>query len=212
MHQQTKGGARAYRRSSSRQSDGRQGAARTASATMSPTTYDPFSSVGSGGGPSPDDEGMQPREDVTTQHGERARRDSISQKAAEVRMHAEQAGAQPSWNEQSVDLLSGAVHAMSAIPEVTEPLTGQWTGGINRASSPDVLSPMAPMALPPDDTFSTSQPGQQPAANLPAVFRQDGIPLAEHALRTSGSQPRPSSGRRAESGGPPGHGQGRTRH
>lgn len=106
--------------------------------------------------------------------------------------------------ELSVDLLSGPIHrgTMSAIPEVTEPLTGHIsTGGLeisglhhrapSRAMSADVMSPMGPPA---DSTIASLQPSQPPA-----VWRQEvrpGPPL-DARTQTYSAPARPPSGPRS---------------
>lgn len=187
----TKGGMRTYVRSSSRQSDGRHSAVHTASSNVSPTA-DPYSTAGSIAGglpPSMEHDVMQPLEDASAvapypkppRHVRKP--DNVSSAPAmppaapsvapQYAAHTsvpqfvpgQQTGAPLPGNKLSVDLMSGPIHGgvMSAIPEVTEPLTGQltgqFTGGLDvtglhhrassssamyRASSADVMSPMGP--------------------------------------------------------------------
>jgi hypothetical protein len=150
------------------------------------------------------------------------------QVAPHPKVLSSEAKADTSWNDDSVDLLAHPVHVsgMAMIPEVTEPLTGQWTdnfnkpsssGAIIRAPSSEGLSFFGPPSNNAMNATATAmnatamfQPGQQPATNLPAVFREGGMPSLELPLRTSSSDPRGSSGPNSGSGGPQGDRQGNT--
>ena len=121
-------------------------------------------------------------------------------------------------NELSVDLLSGPIHGggMSAIPELTEPLTGQITGALDmsevsgmhhRASSSNAMhrapsaDDMSPMGPPADTTVAALQPGTTPASTRPPTMQQGGLPDQKPLMMQSPVQGPPGGPR---SGAAPG--------
>lgn len=234
-----RGGSRAYSRSSSRNSDGRPSAPHNVAAAGAPDMY---AAVSARAGVPVDHGPMPPRSPAASSPvvnappappphtAARAPDHSVPAQQAEPATVApfvpgvSDAGA-PEGNDLSMDLLSGPAHAviMSSIPEVTEPLTTQFTGGLategsglhhrtssgaaagmhRASSSADVMSPMGPPA---DNTIGSLAPDQQAPNTFPPVLKQD-VPPAEEPHLNVGS---PAS--RRSSAGMPNSSKGRKRH
>lgn len=219
-HPKTTGGVRTYVRSTSRQS-----VVRTASSTTSPTA-EPHSTVGSMGGTLPPDldalnavhssaadaqpplpprSGTWTPENVpTAPPAPPAAPITAAQHAAPLQFApGQQAAVGHAGNEQSVDLLSGPIHGgtMSAIPEVTEPLTGQITGtldigeagGMGFRASPRQVMPrassagdMSPMGPPADNSVAALvPPSPMPPGACPPTMPQRGSGRPVEELRGS---------------------------